>query len=380
MVWCHERCHKLDCQTQRDDLQIAAQTLGASMVCLKKASRFALCLSRQLRHPYGVVTDWREAKPCMSVIMQQSSMNYPSLVVVVCQSQAQFSRASVWASKQVTCLVHVCRFCEPSCRFFASLADQIGAAVTHRLTQAVDKSWSGHSFASQLRDTRTGEYIPIPANPPCSKTTSTQSTVPNPGTIYVLDERLLGDSPHVSRTMCSAENSSIDTDQLCHEQTDHGFQLQISIEYSFWMRPQEGKSTKDGKLAPLALQPPWAPPRGFDNNFEESPVRWSAHASDLNSDCGAVSSSELPLLGSVGRNSPSNVCGHVHSIPSLLASVAYEEASPSKCYTAAPSGDDILLQLWNMSLEIAIPQALKMVNPKVLEQILLQAGPSQYDD
>jgi len=403
VVWCHERCHKLDCQTQSDGLQIVAQTLGGSVFYLKKAGGFAIWLSRELRHPYIVVTNWREAKPCISVIMQQNPMNHPSLVVVVCENQKQFSKASLWASEQVTCLVHVCTVFEPIHTFFAALAEQIGAVVLNRPTQANNTShWrnkhgmakplsavpelpsmSGHSFTSQFRDLNQGEYMTLPARPSCEKTASTPSTVPHPGTTDVLDERVCFKSVNtacVSRTMCSSESSRTDTDQLSYEQIVHGLQSQKSIEDSSWTQPQQAKSTEDPKFAPLALQPPWAPPQEFENNFEESLVRWSGHISDINSASGIASSSELSLLGSVGRDSSSNVCGHVHAIPSSLASIADEEASQSKGFTAAPNGDDLLVQLSDMSMEVAIPQALKMVSPKVLEQILQQAMPDYYDD
>lgn len=109
LVWCHERCYKLENDTLRQEIVSVVQSYGASLVCLKKARRFGLWMERTAGPWYVLVTDWREAQPCMHAILQ-SSGSKPLQTVVLCSSQKQYRRAQEWAASLVddAGIVHVC--------------------------------------------------------------------------------------------------------------------------------------------------------------------------------------------------------------------------------------------------------------------------------
>mmetsp|Transcript_90395 Transcript_90395/g.256013 ORF Transcript_90395/g.256013 Transcript_90395/m.256013 type:complete len:350 (+) Transcript_90395:82-1131(+) len=112
IVWCHERSHKNEVAHRRKVLGDAARAAGASLVCLKKASKFDMWLAKAQRPPFVLLTDWREVKPCLQAASQEHLCNQPVFTVVLCEeSQKHFDRAANWAEglppRQDP--VHVCR-------------------------------------------------------------------------------------------------------------------------------------------------------------------------------------------------------------------------------------------------------------------------------
>jgi hypothetical protein len=99
LVWCHERCHKPENESRRHALSSAASQLGAGLVCFKKARRFELWIERSRRPTYALLTDWREAQPCMQAILKNRERNQPAYVVVLCDSGRQLGRAHQWAKR-----------------------------------------------------------------------------------------------------------------------------------------------------------------------------------------------------------------------------------------------------------------------------------------
>lgn len=97
LVWVQERCHKSENEQRCRALRGALQELGASMICFKKANKFVCWLQRAPRPFFVLVTDWREAQPCVQFLAQQSSATRPDCTVVICDSARQMSRASEWA-------------------------------------------------------------------------------------------------------------------------------------------------------------------------------------------------------------------------------------------------------------------------------------------
>lgn len=97
IVWCHERCHKQENQVRCQGLRGSVNETGALLVCLKKAVQFALWVRRSPRPPFVLVTDWREAQPCMQCLGTSPEVSKPFLAVVLCESQRQYSKASDWA-------------------------------------------------------------------------------------------------------------------------------------------------------------------------------------------------------------------------------------------------------------------------------------------
>jgi len=96
IVWCHERCHKQENQSRCQGLRGSVNETGALLVCLKKAVQFALWVRRSPRPPFVLVTDWREAQPCTQCLGTSPEVSKPFLVVVLCESQRQCSKASDW--------------------------------------------------------------------------------------------------------------------------------------------------------------------------------------------------------------------------------------------------------------------------------------------
>lgn len=99
LLWCHERCHKGENEDWRMEMRDTAQDYGAALICLKKARQFGSWMDRALRPPFVLVTDWREAQPCIQAISQHKGRNCPVMTVVICDSKRQLSRASEWASR-----------------------------------------------------------------------------------------------------------------------------------------------------------------------------------------------------------------------------------------------------------------------------------------
>lgn len=97
LIWCHERCYKEDFDAVRSDLAKVVEEIGGSLVCLKKASGFGRWVAREQHPPFVLLTDWREAKPCMSIV-SQSRVNTPRLAAVYTEQERQFRQASQWAS------------------------------------------------------------------------------------------------------------------------------------------------------------------------------------------------------------------------------------------------------------------------------------------
>jgi len=115
LIWCHERCHKPENEMLCNALRRAVRDMGASLICLKKANQFVDWLQRTQRPPYVLVTDWREAQPCLQSLQQgasradggRSELDMPACVVVLCNSLRQFGRASEWARNLSNIMVPV---------------------------------------------------------------------------------------------------------------------------------------------------------------------------------------------------------------------------------------------------------------------------------
>lgn len=113
IVWCHERCHKQENQARCQALRGSVNDTGALLVCLKKAVQFALWVKRTSRPPYVLVTDWREAQPCVQALGAATDVSLPFLIVVLCDSPRQYGKASEWAKGFPNVVGPVC-VCERS--------------------------------------------------------------------------------------------------------------------------------------------------------------------------------------------------------------------------------------------------------------------------
>eukprot|EP00405_Crypthecodinium_cohnii_P050044 CAMPEP_0206605410 /NCGR_PEP_ID=MMETSP0325_2-20121206/50398_1 /ASSEMBLY_ACC=CAM_ASM_000347 /TAXON_ID=2866 /ORGANISM="Crypthecodinium cohnii, Strain Seligo" /LENGTH=306 /DNA_ID=CAMNT_0054120947 /DNA_START=19 /DNA_END=936 /DNA_ORIENTATION=+ len=100
LIWCSERCHKNEMRELRTALLQSAQALGAQLQCLKKAVKFSAWLRSGQRQPYILVADWREVKPCMDALQEESDCNQPRDIVVLAESARVLERAELWAASR----------------------------------------------------------------------------------------------------------------------------------------------------------------------------------------------------------------------------------------------------------------------------------------
>jgi len=97
LVWCCESCHKSQSNNLRDALLDICRKVGAELICLKKAAKFA-AWSSSLSHyqRFALLTDWREAKPCVEAFAEGA---IPFTIIIYCDSVQSFRRASAWVSQ-----------------------------------------------------------------------------------------------------------------------------------------------------------------------------------------------------------------------------------------------------------------------------------------
>lgn len=123
-VWCHERCHKQELEPLREVFTETVEQANGNFMCLKKATGFGRWLSRVSDMPFVLLADWREAKPCVEVLLQQPH-EQTQIIVVYTEQDKQFKQASRWAaslpSQGYHHLVHVI----PSTLRVEDLADYV---------------------------------------------------------------------------------------------------------------------------------------------------------------------------------------------------------------------------------------------------------------
>jgi len=131
LVWCHERCHKPENMELRKSINAAAKEVDAALVCMRKANKFELWLDRAEHAPFALLTDWREAKPCIQTLSLQPPSNRPACTVLLCTMERQFERASSWAQALPPRAdpVIVCRELSSPRQLLAILATRVKAAL-----------------------------------------------------------------------------------------------------------------------------------------------------------------------------------------------------------------------------------------------------------
>lgn len=114
IVWCCEHIHKPQCDTQRTAVCAATAQAGAKLLCLKKAAQFSTWASAACRAPFVLLTNWREAKPCITAA-QQYPWSRPVYTVVICEQPVQYMRARAWLESDPLLGQHVQVVDESSC-------------------------------------------------------------------------------------------------------------------------------------------------------------------------------------------------------------------------------------------------------------------------
>eukprot|EP00930_Biecheleria_cincta_P003936 TRINITY_DN10483_c0_g3_i5.p1 TRINITY_DN10483_c0_g3~~TRINITY_DN10483_c0_g3_i5.p1 ORF type:complete len:293 (+),score=55.10 TRINITY_DN10483_c0_g3_i5:95-880(+) len=103
LFWCNERCYKAEMVEMKKKLHQAASVAGAAFLSVKKAEKYREWLRTQCSSPHVLLTDWRELKPSLCAIDERGISHGPLNVVVLCDKDTVFRRASEWAS----CREHV---------------------------------------------------------------------------------------------------------------------------------------------------------------------------------------------------------------------------------------------------------------------------------
>jgi len=163
LVWCHERCHKQENEGLRRILGDAARSAGASLVCLKKASKFAVWLRSAQRPPYVLLTDWRELKPCINTAKQVHISNQPTFTIVFCKDARHYERACAWAKSLPPRAdpVHVCK----DLTFLkAFLADISKRAVAGTMRHPAAEESGNYSFS--MSSSQAPPWTPAPMGTP----------------------------------------------------------------------------------------------------------------------------------------------------------------------------------------------------------------------
>lgn len=97
LVWCHERCHKVELEPLRTSFTDIVEKANGSLMCLKKATGFGRWLSRTPDVPFVLLADWREAKPCWDILAQDTPKHL-QFTLVYTEQERQFKQASQWAA------------------------------------------------------------------------------------------------------------------------------------------------------------------------------------------------------------------------------------------------------------------------------------------
>eukprot|EP00427_Karlodinium_veneficum_P015927 CAMPEP_0169125758 /NCGR_PEP_ID=MMETSP1015-20121227/35068_1 /TAXON_ID=342587 /ORGANISM="Karlodinium micrum, Strain CCMP2283" /LENGTH=228 /DNA_ID=CAMNT_0009189341 /DNA_START=43 /DNA_END=729 /DNA_ORIENTATION=+ len=100
LVWCSENCYRSQTEELRKLLVAIAQKYDTELVCLKKVDRYIAWLSSpsSFQRHYTLLTDWREAKPCVQAFTEGAAA-VPVAMFVYCDNALTFRRASAWARK-----------------------------------------------------------------------------------------------------------------------------------------------------------------------------------------------------------------------------------------------------------------------------------------
>lgn len=96
VVWCHEHCHKGHNAARKKMLSSLCCDYGVALVCHKKAAKVEAWLNETVKPNYILLTDWREAKPCMKIDILREKALFTDMIVY-CETEQTFRKASEWA-------------------------------------------------------------------------------------------------------------------------------------------------------------------------------------------------------------------------------------------------------------------------------------------
>jgi len=358
LVWCDEKCHKPDNRLQRNSYAEIARKAGTALLCIKKANRFATWLCEKDTSPYVLIVAWREAKPCIVAYMSHDQAKHPFFTMVVCESPAQFSRASAWAAKHDPVKrLHVCKSTESAIECFAKQCGGLAVNApmgTFSVARSANQLNAG-SLAQAQKPVSVknlvgkGEYFQVQA-------TSVQAPRPPSKQRYDAEDSC----PESSS--CSSEQSSTSR--------SHGWN-QASI--TLWQSSLPMTSNARG-MSHQAVTNSF-PGAATQQSLGVKHTRrdWSPQdKSDFNA---AIPAADGQVAGCVSQVFSHHVCEGKFASPAI--------APDSEAFVLSPSAgvhnhDEFLLLLGKINWDM--PTDVMREDLKVLEDMLVQAMPDHYDE
>ncbi|CAE7678241.1 unnamed protein product [Symbiodinium necroappetens] len=77
--------------------------LSAGILCMKKAVKYEAWMKRTNNKFHVLITDWREAKPCIHAVGEsQQEDSWPEMVIILCDLPKSHENAVQWAGRQTT--------------------------------------------------------------------------------------------------------------------------------------------------------------------------------------------------------------------------------------------------------------------------------------
>lgn len=162
LIWCHERSCKQENDGLRKTIGDLAEEHRGSLVCLKKAEKFAFWVSNANRQrlPYVLLTDWREVKLCMQTIAQRGVPDLPAMVILLSDRPKQYEeRILPWVKKLVAhgfTLLHVIQDVSELSGLILTMANQYSGNGTPWALQAA--TWPVSPLPLFLPDEGTEEW------------------------------------------------------------------------------------------------------------------------------------------------------------------------------------------------------------------------------
>ncbi|OLP79100.1 hypothetical protein AK812_SmicGene40657 [Symbiodinium microadriaticum] len=97
------RCYKPERLGLRANLTDVAMKLSAGILCMKKAVKYEAWMKRTNNKFHVLITDWREAKPCIHAVGEsQQEDSWPEMVIILCDLPKSHENAVQWAGRQTT--------------------------------------------------------------------------------------------------------------------------------------------------------------------------------------------------------------------------------------------------------------------------------------
>mmetsp|Transcript_18403 Transcript_18403/g.36094 ORF Transcript_18403/g.36094 Transcript_18403/m.36094 type:complete len:214 (+) Transcript_18403:76-717(+) len=104
LLWCTERVFKEENVSCCRGLRRSLREHGGWLRCVKKAAHLHVNRNQPKLACWTLVTDWREAQPLSEILWPSNPAALlpcqpPVCTIILCESEMQFSRASVFATK-----------------------------------------------------------------------------------------------------------------------------------------------------------------------------------------------------------------------------------------------------------------------------------------